>query len=160
MKKVFTTVLALVMFVTVSYSRELMMNRFSSFEDEVYKINDTQEYSSIGNARWDSNLKNTIIKGTKIVAVVAAAVVTGLMGVNFYKTRQFKKALAQDRAFIERWKPFRRERSLARHNVYGVPYTEASPCIDLHWLVYRLADIFKRYKNRGWTIAQVDALFK
>ena len=50
MKKVVAAVLALAMFSSMSYSSDLMLERFSSFEEEVYKTNDTQNIlqSSIG----------------------------------------------------------------------------------------------------------------
>ncbi|MDR1943131.1 MAG: hypothetical protein LBQ04_03360 [Endomicrobium sp.] len=82
MRKIFTVVLVLIMFTSMSYSGSLREDRVSFFEDEVYKINDTQEYGfNLYAPERDSKLKGMIIKGAKICGILAVSAVVGCIGI-------------------------------------------------------------------------------
>lgn len=157
MKKVVAAVLALAMFSSMSYSSDLMLERFSSFEEEVYKTNDTQEYSSIiDRSLGGSELKSMVIKAAKVGTIFLAAAFTACLGINFYKFRKIKQQNIKDHTFIRNYGAYKKEIAYAKQAIYGVP-AKISNGLDQYWICSTFQQMFRRFKSRGMTVQQVDA---
>jgi hypothetical protein len=160
MRKIFTAILVLVMFTSMSYSGSLREDRVSFFEDEVYKINDTQEYGfNLYAPERDSKLKGMIIKGAKICGILAVSAVVGCIGIgqwiNFYKARKFKQACDKDFGYLRKYRGHRIEMSYAGAEVYGEPSSYKNG-VDQYWLFMNFRDILNRFQSRGFSFRQIN----